>query len=396
MATPKTSDDQGDYPYFGYFKNNADYWRNFITPEPISSDLQAKVRLDLQKQWYSDRLYMFRLFIHENWGRTSHGKTLESELGDLDSLREAMSCCNRPCGFYWSQDFQKAARSAKFQKTPTALFASIFSEWYKQYQNDPNIEFNHFIANPFEITERGPDTIRGILKSHVFMYEKAKDMLSKATQDEKSAICCSQERFENYKIHPLYPSLVLMVDRFELGPRIGEFRRPDRYINLQDVTHFQSVIIARTRLERQLSAPISFKSLCEKALPLERADFDGEADIDVIRVSLPEAVRFIVDLEKREDAATRGEIIQPEIDRSLGTSCATVFTSDRGFCDNRYEWADRHIIAAEKHGYEHCCHTARALRRVQAEMRNEIYEVLSPEWFQPRMIDYEGDLGPQI
>ena len=303
-----------------------------------------------------------------------------------------MSCCNRPCGFYWTQDFQKASR---FQRIPNSLFASIFSEWYKQYQNDPNIEFNHFIANPFEITERGPDTIRGILKSHVLMYEKAKEILSNATQDEKSAIC-SRQWFENYKIHPLYPSLVLLVDRFELGPRLEEFHRPDGYINLQNVTHFQSVIIARTRLEHQLSAPISFKSLCEKALPLERADFDGEADIDVIRVSLPEAVRFIVDLEKREDAATHGEMIQPEIDRGLGTFCDRVFTSDRGFCDNRYEWADQHIIAAEKHGYEHCRHTATALRRVQAEMRNEIYEVLSPLWFQARMIDYEGDLGPQI
>ena len=37
-----------------------------------------------------------------------------------------------------------------------------------------------------------------------------------------------------------------------------------------------------------------------------------------------------------------------------------------------------------------------ALRLVQAEMRNEIYEVLSPLWFQAKMIDYEGDLGPQI
>ena len=131
------------------------------------------------------------------------------------------------------------------------------------------------------------------------MYEKAKGMLSKTTQDEKSAVYCSQERFENFKIHPLYPSLILMVDRFELGPRLGDFRRPDRYINLQDVTHFQSVIVARTRLEHQLSAPISFKIPCEKALPLERVDFNGEANIDVIRVSIPEAVRFIVDLKMK-------------------------------------------------------------------------------------------------
>ena len=141
-----------------------------------------------------------------------------------------------------------------------------------------------------------------------------------------------------------------MVDRFELGPRLEEFRRPDRYINLQDITHFQSVIIARTRLEHQLSAPNSFKSLCEKALPLERADFDGEADIDVICMSLPETVRFIVDLEKREDAATCGEMIQTEIDRGLGTYCGTVLISDRDFCDDRYDWGGSAYYSRRKVG----------------------------------------------
>ena len=47
MASPKTCGDQGDHPFFGYFKDNFHYWKYFITPEPISSDLQEKVRLDL-------------------------------------------------------------------------------------------------------------------------------------------------------------------------------------------------------------------------------------------------------------------------------------------------------------------------------------------------------------
>ncbi|KAL9608996.1 MAG: hypothetical protein Q9167_006205 [Letrouitia subvulpina] len=269
--------DQGDYPYFGYFKKNFEYWKDFVTPEPISSDLREKVRLDVQKQWYSERLNQFRMCIWTNWTRVvSVGKIhLDSELGDIDSLHEARLFCNRPSGCYWSQDLN----------FPTTLFATIFGE---------------------------------------------------------------------------------------------------------------CVIIARTGKEEQLSAPVSFESLHSKALPLERVDFDGEAKIDVIRVPLSDAVRFVIDLEKREDAVTHEGIAAPRIDRALDGECREVFTSDESFCGDPYEWADQHIIAAEKHGYQHCEYTAEALRRVQAELKNEIYLVLSPLWFAPKLIDYEGELGPQI
>lgn len=334
---------------------------------------------------------------HSNWTRVdSDNILLDSELGDIDSLREARFCCNRPSGFYWSQDIQQAAEREKFSKTPTAIFASIFGEWHRQYDNQPNIEFDHFVANPVRITERGPDTIRGIVRAHVSLHEKAKKMLHNTNQGETTSAHCKQERVEDYRIHPLYQALILIVDRYELRHRLDEFRRPDGYIRLQDIAHFQSVIIARTGAEEQLSAPVSFESLHSKALPLERIDFDGEANIDVIRVPLPDAIRFVVDLEKREDATTYEEMAASSIERDLGVKCDKVFTSDGGFCGNQYKWADQHIIAAEKHGYEHCTDTAEALRRVQAEMKNEVYLLLSPLWFAPKWIDYEGELGPQL
>ena len=71
------------------------------------------------------------------------------------------------------------------------------------------------------------------------------------------------------------------------------------------------MIVARTTAEEQLSAPISFESLHSKALPLDRIDFDGEPNVDVIRVTLPDAVRFVIDLEKREDFAAFGETTMP-------------------------------------------------------------------------------------
>ena len=355
MASPKISGDQGDHPFFGYFKDNFRYWEAFVTPEPISSDLRRKVRLDLQKQWYSERLNYFRRSIHANWTRPgSEEFLLDSELGDIASLEKARFFCNRPSGFYWSQDIQRAAKRERFSSPPTAIFASKFSEWYRQYDNQPNIEFDHFVANPIQITERGPDTIRGIIRAHVSLHEKAKKMLHNINPGETTSGHCKQPRVEDYRIHPLYQALILIVDRHELRDRLDEFRRPDGYIRLQDIAHFQSVIIARTGVEEQLSAPVSFESLHDKALPLERVDYDGEANIDVIRVPLPDAVRFVVDLEKREDAVTYDEMAAPSIQRSLDMNCCKVLITDGDVCDNRYNWADQHIIAAEKHGCQHC------------------------------------------
>ena len=322
MDSPKVSSDQGDHPFFGYFKDNFQYWEDFVTPEPISSDLREKVRLDLQKQWYSDRLRHFRMSTHANWTRADFLKILlDSELGDIDSLRKARLCCNRPSGFYWSRDIQRAAESEKFSKTPTAIFASIFGEWYRQYDNQPNIEFDHFVASPVRITERGPDTIHGIIRAHLSLHEKAKKILHNTDQGENTSAPCKQERVEDYRIHPLYQALILIVDRYELLHRLHEFKRPDGYIRLQDIAYLQSVIIARTGVEEQLSAPVSFESLYSKALPLERVDFDGKANIDVIRVPLPHAVRFVVDLEKREDAFTHKDMAASSIERSLDMKC---------------------------------------------------------------------------
>lgn len=186
-----------------------------------------------------------------------------------------------------------------------------------------------------------------------------------------------------------------MADRNEPVGRLDDFRRPDGHLRLRDIAHLQSIIIVHSGAEEYSSAPTSFESLRSKALPLDRTDFDGEPDFDVIRVPWPDAVRFVVDLEKREDVAGFGEMKKPNIDRSLSDTCQQVSPEDGGFCDDQHKWADEHIAAAEKHGYEHCVHTRDSIRGVQAEMNNELYIDLTPWWFAPRWIDYEGELGEQ-
>ncbi|KAL9124712.1 MAG: hypothetical protein Q9217_005985 [Psora testacea] len=398
MDSPNISSNQRDHSIATgrSFEDAWEYWRCFVTPEPISNGLREMIRLDLRKQWYSDRLQAFRFWTLTNWARIDSEKILlDSDVSNIDSQRKASFFCNRPSAFYWLQSIQGVANGDR-HVTPTYVFATVFGEWYRQYDSQPNIEFGHFLANPVRVTERGPTTIRGIVKAHISVLEKAKSILHKVNQGVSSFTFSKQVKAGNYRIHPLYKALILMVDRDELGDHMEEFRRPDRYIRLQDIAHFQCIIIARTGAEEQLSAPISFESLHSKALPLDRIDFDGEPNVDVIRVTLPDAVRFVIDLEKREDFAAFGETTMPNIDRSLSETCEKVFPEDGGFCDSQYTWADEHITAAEKYGYEHCIHTARSIRRVQAHTKGEVYMDLSPMWFAPRWIDYEGELGEQL
>ena len=310
--------------------------------------------------------------------------------------RKAQFCCNRPSAFYWLPSLQEAGDGKNFcRPTPTYIFASIFGEWYRQYDNQPNLEFGHFLANPIRVTDRGPSTISGILKAHLSLLEKAESTLREVTDQGEPHLVPHEDNARRYVVHPLYRSLIMLVDRNELSDRLEEYRRPDRYIRLRDIAHFQSIIVARTGAEEHLSAPISFESLHKKALPLDRTDFDGKPNVDVIRVNIPDAVRFVIDLEKREDSAVCGKKTAPGIDWSINEICEKVFPRDRDHCYDSNTWADQHIIAAEKHGYEYCVHTATSIRRVQAEMHGDLYKDLSPMWFAPKWIDYEGELGEQ-
>ena len=403
-ASTAPSEDTRLAPLFGNVNYNPAPWRNFVTPEPISDELREKVRIDLRKEWYSSRLCpYFRRMTQANWVLFNHCSiALDSELGEIDTQRKARLFCNKPSGLYWSRDLLEAG-TPSLKTSPNTIFASIFGEWHRLYDNQPNLDFDHFVANPIRITERGPDTIRGIIKAHISLCTKAEGIICGKIHRPGSDVN-STPPAGDFSIHPLYPALVLICDRDELSEVYSDYKRPDGYVRLRDFMHLQSLIIARTGWEHMLSQPISFESLQSKALPLDRANFDGRANVDVIRVPLPDAIRFVVDLEKREDAfifQKSGSKKNPvpfrvSLDQCLHHHCSEVFRSKGGCCGDQQQWADRHIAAGEEHGYKHCEHLVEALRRVQAEMKNETYTTLAPMWFKAKMVDYEGELGAQL
>ena len=413
-ASTAPSEDARLVPLFGNINWNSGTQTNFVMTESISDELREKVRLDLRKEWYFSRLqFNFRRIKQYQWVLFAQYRAkLNSEFGEIDTQLEARDFCNKPSGFYWSRDLLTAGPRGQNTTPNNAIFASIFGEWHRLYDNQPNLDFEHFVADPIEVTEEGPDAIRGIIKAHISLSAKAQGILCGEiqrpyyrTSDRDKGLSIPAEDFS---IHPLYPALVLICDRDELSHRCSDYQRPDGYVRLRDFMHFQSVIIARTELDQKLSQPISFERLQGKALPLGRADFDGRANVDVIRVSLPDAIRFVVDLEKREDAfifRKTGSRKNPvpfrvSLDNSLGECwCSTVFGQPKGRYRanaDQQQWADQHIAAGEEHGYKHCSHLVRALQRVQEGSNNEWHSTLAPSCFRSRLVDYEGELGPQL
>lgn len=76
---------------------------------------------------------------------------------------------------------------------------------------------------------------------------------------------------------------------------------PDGFRHYEDIAQNQSILPVRTDNEGNLSAPISFDSLKNEALPLNRKD-NLEA-VEMIRVPLIVGIRFVAKLFLGEEAA---------------------------------------------------------------------------------------------
>ncbi len=95
------------------------------------------------------------------------------------------------------------------------------------------------------------------------------------------------------------PSHHFIYDTF-----VNDFPKDDKgHILLDEVIQKQNVLLVLTGDQLGLSAPLSFNTIKARALPLARDDVSTDDGIDIIRVSMWTAMQFIVDLERREEAA---------------------------------------------------------------------------------------------
>ena len=347
------------------------YWRGVVTLEPISEELRELIREDLQKKWRCSRLENFRWRVKVNWGTVDGHLVLLNDENGAVTPEQLLLFCNKTTAFYWLQTAQSNGASGERKLMPRIVFATIYREWSQYYDFQPNIEFGHYIANPIRITSNGPSTIRGVLKAHHSLCMQACDLMAKGLASRPL-----RTELRRHDIHPLYKAIILLIDRYEI-----DFQSDlDGLFSLEDAAQQQTVLIVRTGLEASLSAPISFDSLRAESLPLDRSDVDGQPMIDIVRTSLTTAVRFILDLEKREIIAYPESVQDCALDPSINP--VSPFRAVDGSARHDPEtWADALIEAAEKHGYDDDPITWTSIRRVQAAMVGENFGELTPTPF---------------
>lgn len=168
-----------------------------------------------------------------------------------------------------------------------------------------------------------------------------------------------------FKLLPVCWAIIVVLD--ELGPE-PEYD-PDGFILLDDVLRSQSFLMIRTGEESGLSAPISFQSVREQALPLARPDRGSNNCVDAVRVTLATAVRFVADLQRREEAAIP-ESAPASIEQDLNPPFPRAKIGP-GNIPNVEEWVDQCMQMADENGIKSIQPTRQALLNVRAAQRGE-------------------------
>ena len=270
-------------------------------------------------------------------------RDVEGTVGDI-----AKELCNKPTAFYWLQSAQTGAPHAPEKSNMSGgVFAAIYEEW-RRSSVKLNIEFGHFFAAPVRVAGTGPDSLPDILKAHSSLCEQAR----RVSLD-----------MENHSVHPLLPAVILVCDRRDSTARRG----PDGFVSLREVARTKTVLVILTGVANRPSTGIhiSLDALKLFALPIDRDDVTG---LDILRVPLDVAVRFVIELEARIDE--QKETISATLDKSLCLHQTPAgYSGDIRFYPN--VWARIMRAEALKNGFRELADTKDAGVRVHAHLSGQ-------------------------
>ena len=337
--------------------------------EPLTPRMKTTIMLGLTKYWHCSRRSVYGRETRMHW--TSD---ISEDLGmfTLSNPMTPLQCwnlrrfCNKPTALYWAHSAQINDRC------PLFMFACAYKAWFRAHDNVPNIEFGHFFANPIRITFSGPGTVAGILEAHKSLCNQAVYLLAMVRQGRADEVCLNTwPDSRNYKMLPLYRAIIIVLDQF--GP-FG-ITKPPQPISLDEEVQRQTVLMILTGEETGLSAPTNFESIRSQSLPLLRSEV---ADHNIIRVSLRTAIRFIADVQRREEQAfpylgpsATDRSISPRTDNiSFGLISAS-------------EWVDEIMQKAEEEGAKNVPQIQSAMEMMKAEQEGNCHLTLEFNTFSP-------------
>jgi hypothetical protein len=330
-------------------------WTRIPTEEPLSPELRAGVEEDLIKAWYFSRMEDYRRNLKASWFEESFHLSIKNLIPQLEP-RLLGQLCNKLTSFYWMP-------SAEFDGRPLPLlpFGCIFKEWLRYHNDEPNIELGNFFAHLVRVYPTGPTTIQGMVEAHKALCNEAASLLERISRGEaKDDVGGPWREPQNYNLKTAYRAIIIMMDQY-VDPGLETERDFTTLINLEEHSKNQTLLLVRTGDDSHLSTPISFETLRanDLCLPLARTDVPATSDV-VVRVSLSNAVKFVADLQQREDTT----LPQP----------SPLLETER----KAKEWADMLLEEADEKGIDNVSETWSAVRRVKAARMGETFEVWEP------------------
>lgn len=335
------------------------------TPEPVSAELKARTRQELVRSFDFQMEEYVRQHVRHLWlakwdGSSSipvavsylnHGDDLppglfRKDFLGIDILSKITAVYFEPgfmrCfGIHGWEDDEEYPRPWPFYGTGCAYIAkAMLAAWREVHHYNgelANRQQYRWLANAVALEgQPGP---RGAVEDAIRTHK----IICKELQNAQNTPVSSEDPFtwveHGFEMGPIYRTVIIILDKQEAF----EHGRGEDEAELCDILFERcSVLLVCTGDEDNLSAPIDLSTLTAAGLtlPLARSEaalIDPVGMQQVVRVRLRTAVRFVMDLEKREINAS-----------SRLTARKNILDADT--LREAEGWADDAIAHAESHG----------------------------------------------
>ncbi|EEU35974.1 uncharacterized protein NECHADRAFT_85289 [Fusarium vanettenii 77-13-4] len=262
----------------------------------------------------------------------------------------------------------------------------IYREWLHLHNIRPIFQRDSFFAKAAHISNSnsGPQNLEQLSIFHHHLCEQLSTKMDQLVDfypnrpSETSAPPLwgpmPSRKIQSWRDHGhimrhLFRALYIVVDRQALAedppPRHLEhlkgiyYKEAETELDLSRCT----VLLVKTGDEAHLHSPISFLPLFDAglALPVNREDYRGDLEETAVRVKLNVAVRFVLKLLGREEAALENLRREAKVLRDEQERC----------CD---AWLNNVMAHSDEVGIDNNRHTWLASRRALARMNNEAFE----------------------
>lgn len=304
---------------------------------------------DTRLDWYSSEGYSVGMCVLD--------KVVPTSTRELQSYH-VRQWCNKSTALYWAPTAQRI--SGPF--CSSIPFRCIYKTWFDLHDGSPDIDFGTFLAKPIRIILNGPRTVTEIIRAHRLFCDRILCYLMEDAHLEEGGEG-KPGTLANYDLLLSFRAVIIILDK--IAPHVEEdhnFTKSSVFVDRE--ARRQNVLLVLTGDDQGLSAPVSFDSIRSQSLELARDDVNDDQSIDMVRVPLQIAIRFVANLEQREERAFQ-DLRHSAIGTPTGLPIDNATTKAE-------RYADEMIQKVEEEGYENVFEVKYALEELQQPEQKEL------------------------